>query len=124
MYSNYGYTIFEHNNNKQFAEMSTSAYIGNALSGFGKDYAIFGAIIATIISCIFILAGIDLFLYTIPTKKTPNPKMLGLFCILMGTLCLAFAWGQVWLTQNNRFYAQGSGAVDIFDLASGVYHNA
>jgi len=94
----------------------------NNLAAFGKGYAYFGAIIATII-CVLIFI-ISIYTYSdpdIPPEKPGDHKRNSMIMIIVAAIILTMSWGWVWLTNKSKFAAEAGGIMGGIDIARSIF---
>lgn len=78
------------------------------VASFGRKFAFFGAIIATVFSVIILVVGIMFLVDDRKDKGTKNRENLGWTFIVIAIIILVVSWVWVWATRKSTFLADVS----------------
>jgi len=94
------------------------------LASFGRGYAYFGAIMATIICVVMIIFAF--YTYSepdVPPKQPGDNKRAAMIMIVTSAIILTMSWGWVWLTNKSKFAAEAGGVMGGIDIARSIFRN-
>ena len=109
------------------SQESLGSELTSGLAGFGRVYAIFSAIVATLFGIIFITWGIYI-LDTAGKPNDPNPPpgtptnltspnnnstTVGWVLIVLGVLAIIFSWIWVYITSKSKTAAAIGGGIEL-----------
>lgn len=92
------------------------------LASFGRGYAYFSAIIATVLSVILII--IALVTYSDPDVPPNHPgdnKKAAMIMVVISAIILTISWGWVWLTNKSKFAAEAGGVIGGVNIARSIF---
>jgi len=92
------------------------------LASFGRGYAYFSAIIATVLSVILII--IALVTYSDPDVPPNHPgdnKKMAMIAIATSVIILTVSWGWVWLTDTSPLAAEAGGVIGGINIARSIF---
>jgi len=105
--------------------MWSSIYSGTA--EIGQVYTIVGAVIATIIGVVVIVAGYKGYGSKDPNEDGPHDpnepvpvRQINWPLIMLGLVMIAISWGWVWINREFKPVAALSGAAAIGDIARSI----
>ena len=97
--------------------------MSSELDKFGRGFALFGAIIATIFSVIILAIGIFILADDQKdvngTKK--NRETVGWFLIAVSIIIIIISWVWVWATRKSTFLADVSGISGGVEIAKDIF---